>query len=423
MLWDVFISHASEDKEDVARPLAALLHDRGLRVWLDEQQLVLGDSLSQKINDGLAFSRFGILVLSKRFLEKDYPQKEMQALLARQSANERYILPILHKVDHSLLLRRLPLLGDLLSISTDNGLEQVAGAVQRAVASLSLEPSPTAGRRYFDQFDFPANLITDAVAGISSLCNPATWRQLSPTRDMLAPDTWMGTDTTEFIELLFALYAPIAHFANHRYRLERTLTSLRACDRVRFVLLDAALEALTKDSSIAATIPRLPYSPRVPAWRQKRSTEPDRYWWQGLTLERLKSAVPTFYDSTSNDAMPSAASFQQAYSVGYRAFCGGQQTLGLLANPLYGFTPRTRPIYRRMISIWQRLYTSILQLPSDATSLQLLRLFVDAPWVEATLPVHSLGLDLLPEAADSTRDAVCAYCKTYIEPKLREQLG
>jgi hypothetical protein len=57
MLWDVFISHASEDKDTVARPLAKLLEDKGLRVWIDEQQLRIGDSLSRKINDGLAFSR------------------------------------------------------------------------------------------------------------------------------------------------------------------------------------------------------------------------------------------------------------------------------------------------------------------------------------------------------------------------------
>jgi hypothetical protein len=85
-------------------------------------------------------------------------------------------------------------------------------------------------------------------------------------------------------------------------------------------------------------------------------------------------------------------------------------------------TPRTRPVYWRMISIWHCLYTSILQLPDDATSRQLLRMFVDTPWAETTLPVHSLSLDLLPEPASSTKDAVRAYCKTYIEPKLNELL-
>ncbi len=57
MTWDLFISHASEDKEEVARPLAQLLKDEGLSVWLDEQELVLGDSLRRKLDEGLSKSK------------------------------------------------------------------------------------------------------------------------------------------------------------------------------------------------------------------------------------------------------------------------------------------------------------------------------------------------------------------------------
>jgi hypothetical protein len=54
MLWDIFISHASEDKAEVARPLQKILEGAGLRVWLDENQLEIGDSLREKIDEGLA---------------------------------------------------------------------------------------------------------------------------------------------------------------------------------------------------------------------------------------------------------------------------------------------------------------------------------------------------------------------------------
>jgi hypothetical protein len=57
MQWDVFISHATEDKDEVARPLAQALHNAGLRVWLDENELQLGDSLRAKIDHGLANAR------------------------------------------------------------------------------------------------------------------------------------------------------------------------------------------------------------------------------------------------------------------------------------------------------------------------------------------------------------------------------
>ena len=54
--WDLFISHTSEEKESVARPLAEELRKRGLSVWYDEFTLYLGDSLRKKIDEGLAHS-------------------------------------------------------------------------------------------------------------------------------------------------------------------------------------------------------------------------------------------------------------------------------------------------------------------------------------------------------------------------------
>lgn len=62
--YDVFISHATEDKTEVVRPLAEVLRRLGLRVWYDEYELKLGDSLRRKIDHGLVTSRFGVVVLS-----------------------------------------------------------------------------------------------------------------------------------------------------------------------------------------------------------------------------------------------------------------------------------------------------------------------------------------------------------------------
>jgi len=68
--WDIFISHASEDKVTVARPLAAALRRAGVRVWLDEHELRVGDSLSEKVDEGLSQSRFGVVILSPGFFAK-----------------------------------------------------------------------------------------------------------------------------------------------------------------------------------------------------------------------------------------------------------------------------------------------------------------------------------------------------------------
>ena len=65
--YDVFISHATEDKDEVVRPLAAALVEEDLRVWYDEFELRIGDSLRRKIDKGLSRSRFGVVVLSHSF--------------------------------------------------------------------------------------------------------------------------------------------------------------------------------------------------------------------------------------------------------------------------------------------------------------------------------------------------------------------
>lgn len=64
--YDVFISHASEDKPSIVRSLADALVAEGLTVWYDEFELRIGDSLRRKIDLGLAKSRVGLVVLSKR---------------------------------------------------------------------------------------------------------------------------------------------------------------------------------------------------------------------------------------------------------------------------------------------------------------------------------------------------------------------
>jgi hypothetical protein len=88
---DVFISHASEDKNDLVRPLADALQNKGLSVWYDEFTLRIGDSLRQKIDQGLSRSRVGLVVLSPSFItivrteqgesrQKSYPSTKVSLI-------------------------------------------------------------------------------------------------------------------------------------------------------------------------------------------------------------------------------------------------------------------------------------------------------------------------------------------------------
>ena len=60
---DLFISHASEDKETLARPLAKNLLKLGYNVFLDELVIKLGDSITESINKGLTESKYCIIVI------------------------------------------------------------------------------------------------------------------------------------------------------------------------------------------------------------------------------------------------------------------------------------------------------------------------------------------------------------------------
>ena len=116
--YDAFISHASEDKAKVVKPLATALTTLGYRVWYDEFELKVGDSLRQSIDKGLVNSRFGIVVLSPAFFSKNWPQYELNGLTAREIEGHKVILPIWHSVDRNDVLAYSPPLADKVALST-----------------------------------------------------------------------------------------------------------------------------------------------------------------------------------------------------------------------------------------------------------------------------------------------------------------
>lgn len=136
---DVFISHAGEDKDRFVRPLAERLAGMGLRVWYDEFILKPGDSLRRSIDSGLNQSRFGIVVLSPDFFRKEWPQKELDALVALEVKNTNRIIPIWHRVGHSDVVEFSPLLADRLAINSKIGITSVAWAVYSKVTAVSAE--------------------------------------------------------------------------------------------------------------------------------------------------------------------------------------------------------------------------------------------------------------------------------------------
>ena len=118
--YDVFISHASEDKEAFVRPLAEALVIGGLMVWYDEFELKIGDSLRRKIDKGLAHSRFGIVVLSQAFFKKGWTNYELDGLVTRAVSGEQILLPIWHNISKNEVIEYSPSLADKVARSTAN---------------------------------------------------------------------------------------------------------------------------------------------------------------------------------------------------------------------------------------------------------------------------------------------------------------
>ncbi|MEM8557133.1 MAG: toll/interleukin-1 receptor domain-containing protein [Bacteroidota bacterium] len=148
--WDVFISHASEDKLSVALPLYDRLKAAGLRVWLDRFELKIGDSLREKIDEGLALSRYGVVVLSQSFLAKRWPARELNGLFAREEAGRKVLLPVWHELTKETLAQTSPMLADRLAGNTAQGMEAVASAIIDVVmhdASSPANATPLLSRR------------------------------------------------------------------------------------------------------------------------------------------------------------------------------------------------------------------------------------------------------------------------------------
>jgi TIR domain len=131
--WDVFICHASEDKHTVARPLANELSARGLRVWIDESEIRLGDSLRDAIDMGLAHSQFGVVILSVHFFAKDWAKSELDGLITREINDKKIVLPVWHKLTPRDVRASSPILAGRFAVSTEEGLPAVARKIEKRI--------------------------------------------------------------------------------------------------------------------------------------------------------------------------------------------------------------------------------------------------------------------------------------------------
>lgn len=125
--YDVFISHASEDKESFVNLLVEELQKRGVKVWFDRKDITWGRSIRQSIDEGLKKSKFAIVVLSEFYIKKYWTNKEFNALFSLGSTLGEFILPIWYNITPEKAQEFSPMLSDTMALkSSEYTIENIA---------------------------------------------------------------------------------------------------------------------------------------------------------------------------------------------------------------------------------------------------------------------------------------------------------
>ena len=133
---DIFISHDSRDKDDLARPLAHAVSRLGLVAWYDEFSLKPGDRLSASIDKGLTECRHACLLITPNFLENvSWTSVEMSTLLTRAVAETSLIIPVWSKIDAKAVAARSARLADLVAIRVFSDIDDLAAKIFNSVRS------------------------------------------------------------------------------------------------------------------------------------------------------------------------------------------------------------------------------------------------------------------------------------------------
>lgn len=118
--YDVFVSHAWEDKETFVDEFVQELRARDIKVWYDTSRMKWGDSMRSKIDEGLSHSKFGVAVLSPDYIAegKYWTKAELNGLFQLESINGKTLLPIWHNLTKKQVIEFSPIIADKLAMTT-----------------------------------------------------------------------------------------------------------------------------------------------------------------------------------------------------------------------------------------------------------------------------------------------------------------
>lgn len=139
--YDLFVSHAFEDKEDFVDELVAELKQLDLKIWYDTDRLKIGDSMREKIDKGLSKSRYGVVILSPNYIadNKYWTKTELNALFQKETVNGKTILPIWHNLTKKQVTGYSPIIADRKAFTTA---QYTAKEIAREISELFLKTEP-----------------------------------------------------------------------------------------------------------------------------------------------------------------------------------------------------------------------------------------------------------------------------------------
>ena len=116
-LRQIFLCHAWDDRQGVAKELCDMLVARNVSVWFSENDIGLGEPFLRAIDKGLAKSRIGIVLVTPSMLKRlptgGVADKELSVLLQRDQ-----IVPIMHNTTYDALREVSPMLASRNGLDT-----------------------------------------------------------------------------------------------------------------------------------------------------------------------------------------------------------------------------------------------------------------------------------------------------------------
>jgi hypothetical protein len=128
---DIFLCHSSEDKKEYIKPLYEELLKNEISVWYDEGEILWGDSIMGKIQEGIKLSKFAIICFSKNFLMKNWPDSEFRNLYQRQQSEGRKIILPLILNSKKEVLEKYPLINDIAYEEWNRGIPYLLSQIRK----------------------------------------------------------------------------------------------------------------------------------------------------------------------------------------------------------------------------------------------------------------------------------------------------